>query len=68
MPGGHTGTDKPNLTACPAFLPAIRGPKMDDALANTNMAPFSDECKSVQGLYERFGGKCVTLYPSKRFK
>lgn len=33
MPGGHTETVKPNLTACPAFPTAIRGPKADDALA-----------------------------------
>ena len=33
MPGGHTETVKPNLTACPAFLAAICGPKAGNAIA-----------------------------------
>ena len=44
-----------------------RAPATGNALTNANMAPFSDEHKSVQGLYGRFGGNCVPLYISKRF-
>ena len=52
MPGGHTETVKPNLTACPAFQAAISGPKAGNAQPHANMAPISNEHKSVQGLYE----------------
>lgn len=55
MPGGHTETVKPNLTACPAFQAAISGPKAGNAQPHANMAPISNEHKSVQGLYGRFG-------------
>lgn len=51
MPGGHTGTDMPNPTAFPAFQAAISGPKAGNAQTHANMAPISNEHKSVQGLY-----------------
>ena len=58
------------IFACP-FLDGIkrltgRGgqsvPATGNALTNANVAPFSNEHKSVQGLYGRFGGKCITLF------
>ena len=71
MPGGHTGTDRPNPTACPAFLlttpPAVLRATDLCALSGsflsrcTKVGIIRSLSKSVQGLHG-FAGQQTSPY------